>query len=99
MERYHQKYFIGAMRDREITPHVAEVSGREVPGMDGRTTGKESYRISQLKRKLVEQCFGFAKSIAGIRKSRLVGIAPTAFLLQVAFGTLNLLRIGRLSTA
>lgn len=96
---YHQKDFINAMRDREIIPHVAEIRGRKVAGLDRRTTSKASYRISQRKRKIVEQAFGFAKSLAGIRKSRLVGISPTAFLLQVSFATLNLLRLSRLSTA
>ena len=96
---YHQGKFVSAMREREITPHVAEMSGRKVKGLDRRTTGKESYRVSQRKRKLVEQCFGFAKTIAGLRKSRLVGIEVTAYMLRMAFATLNLVRISRLSTA
>jgi transposase len=98
-KNYHQKPFVSAMRDRKIIPHVAEKSGCKVEGLDRRTTGTESYRVSQRKRKLVEQCFGFAKTVAGLRKSRLVGISPTDFLLRVAFATLNLVRITRLSTA
>lgn len=98
-KNYHQKPFVSAMRDRKITPHVAEKTRCKVAGLDRRTTGKESYRVSQRKRKLVEQCFGFAKTIAGLRKSRLVGIASTDFLMRVAFATLNLVRITRLSTA
>jgi transposase len=98
-KNYHQKPFVSAMRDREIIPHVAEKTGCHVEGLDRRTTGKESYRVSQRKRKLVEQCFGFAKTVAGLRKSRLVGIAATDFLMRMAFATLNLVRIAKLSTA
>ena len=96
---YHQQRFVSAMRDRKITPHVAQRSRCKVNGLDRRTTGTESYRVSQRKRKLVEQCFGFAKTVAGLRKSRLVGIAPTDFLMRIAFATLNLIRIAKLSTA
>jgi transposase len=96
---YHQSGFVSAMRRRKIAPHVAQVTDRHVPGLDGRTTNRDSYQVSQKKRKLVEQCFGFAKTVAGVRKSRLVGINPTEFLLQTALATLNLLRISKLSTA
>jgi transposase len=96
---YHQHPFVSAMRERKIIPHVAMMTGRNVEGLDRRTTGKDSYRVSQRKRKLVEQCFGFAKSVAGLRKSRLVGAALTDFLLRMAFATLNLVRIAKLSTA
>ena len=96
---YHQKPFVSAMRERKIIPHVAQKSGIKVEGIDRRTTGKETYKVSQRKRKLVEQCFGFAKTVAGLRKSRLVGIASTDFLMKMAFATLNLVRISRLSTA
>jgi hypothetical protein len=96
---YHQSGFVSEMRRRNIAPHVAQVTGRRVPGLDRRTTNQDSYRVSQKKRKLIEQCFGFAKTVAGVRKSRLVGINSTGFLLQMALATLNLLRISKLSTA
>jgi transposase len=96
---YHAQRFVSALREREIKPHVAPIKGRKVKGLDGRTTTKESYRISQRKRKLVEQCFGFAKTVGGLRKSRLVGTEPTNYLLTMTFATLNLLRIAKLSTA
>jgi transposase len=98
-KNYHQKGFVSKMRERDIIPHVAEVSGRKVKGLDRRTTGKDTYKVSQRKRKLVEQCFGFAKTIGGLRKSRLVGSVPTEFLLQMVFATFDLVRIARLSTA
>jgi transposase len=94
---YHQRGFVADMRERNIKPHVAPITGRNVKGLDGRTLNKESYRVSQRKRKLIEQCFGFVKTVAELRKSRLVGIEPTGFLLNVAFATLNLIRIAKLA--
>jgi hypothetical protein len=37
---------------------------------DGRTTQREGYRISQKKRKRIEECFGWLKTIALVRKVR-----------------------------
>ena len=43
---YHRKEFVTACRDQNIVPQVACKDGVTMPGLDGRTTGKESYRIS-----------------------------------------------------
>lgn len=96
---YHQKDFISALRGQGIVPHVACIKGRNVAGLDRRTTTRDSYKVSQKKRKLIEQCFGFLKTVGGFRKSRLVGCSRTNFLAQMTFATLNILRITRLSTA
>lgn len=96
---YHQKDFIGSLREQGIVPHVACIKGRNVAGLDRRTTTRGSYKVSQKKRKLVEQCFGFLKTVGGVRKSRLIGCARTNFLVQMTFAAMNILRITRLSTA
>lgn len=96
---YHTTEFVAGIRRRGILPHVALMNRREVPGLDRRTTRHSSYTVSQRKRKLIEQCYGYAKTVALLRKSRYVGKAVTEFMLDIAFGTLNLLRIAKLSTA
>ena len=96
---YHSNVFIGALRKRNIIPHIAQVSGCKLKGLDGRTTRHRGYEVSQRKRKLVEQCFGFVKTVAGVRKSRLIGTTATDFLLSVALATLNMIRIAKISTA
>lgn len=96
---YHSNKFIGGLRKRKIVPHVAQVTGCHLEGLDARTTRHWGYGVSQRKRKLVEQCFGFAKTVAGMRKSRLIGISATDFLLSVALATLNIVRLSKLSTA
>ena len=68
---YDTRAWIDAVRTMRITPHVAQNSGR--PGgsaIDGRTTRHAGYAISQRKRKLVEQAFGWMKTVGLLRKLR-----------------------------
>lgn len=55
---YHPGSFVGGCRDMAIKPHMAQVKGRRVEGLDGRTTRQESYRTSQRIRKRAEEIFG-----------------------------------------
>jgi hypothetical protein len=52
--------FVAAIRDLEITPHVAQ---KVRSAIDGRTTRHAGYQISQQKRKLIEQVFGWMKTV------------------------------------
>jgi hypothetical protein len=60
---YHQKDFVGKLRERGIIPHVACMMGRKVAGLDRRTTTGNSYNIGQKTRTLIEQCFRFQKTV------------------------------------
>src|SRR6202163_2993197 len=63
--------FVRECRNMRVTPHVAQNLAR--PGgsaIDGRTTQHAGYRISQKKRKRIEECFGWLKTIAVLRKVR-----------------------------
>jgi transposase/IS5 family transposase len=64
--------------------------------VDGRTTRWPGYAISSVKRRLVEQGFGWMKSVGGLRRSRLHGVAKTQMLVHVAGAAYNLLRLARL---
>jgi transposase len=60
--------FVTPTRQLGITPHVAQkAAGSRI---DGRTTRHPGYRVSQRKRKLIEQVFGWMKTIGGLRKLR-----------------------------
>ena len=64
---YDAQEFIQACLEMKVTPHVAHnTSGRRsaVPDAIAKTDG---YAISQQKRKLIEQGFGWAKTVGGIR--------------------------------
>ena len=55
-----------------------------------------SYRLSQRKRKLIEQAFGLIKTVAGLRKSRFFGRARTELYAILAMSAYNLTRMARL---
>ncbi len=61
--------FVRECRKMRITPHVAQNQGhRGGSAIDGRTTKQVGYRMSQKKRKRIEECFGWLKTIALLRK-------------------------------
>ena len=51
-----------------VTPHVAQKD--KYTAIDGRTTRHHGYAISPQTRKLIEQVFGWMKTIGGLRKLR-----------------------------
>ena len=54
-----------------VTPHVAQNLGRRGgSAIDSRTARHAGYAISQKKRKRIEECFGWLKTIALMRKVR-----------------------------
>ena len=55
--------FIAECRHMQVTPHVAQNDGRRGgSAIDQRTTRHEGYRISQRKRKQIEECFGWLQT-------------------------------------
>ncbi|MBM4228268.1 MAG: IS5 family transposase [Gammaproteobacteria bacterium] len=94
---YCTRGFIDHLRQHGTVPHIARIEGRRTPGLDGRTTRHESYRISQRKRKRVEEIFGWLKTVGGLRKSRFIGQARTQLYAHLAGAAYNLLRISRLA--
>jgi hypothetical protein len=58
-----------------VTPHVGQNHAR--PGgsaIDARTTRHSGHALSQRKRKRIEECFGWLKTIALMRKLRHRGV-------------------------
>jgi IS5 family transposase len=94
---YHTRAFIQQLRARGIRPHIAQFPGRRTPGLDGRTTRHRSYETSQRLRKLVEEVWGWAKTVGGLRKSRFVGRARTELYALLVGTAYNLLRLSRLA--
>jgi hypothetical protein len=67
--------FVNECRQMKVTPHVAQ--NDSCPGgsaIDERTTRYEGYRLSQRKRKRIEECFGWLKTVALLRKLRHRGL-------------------------
>jgi hypothetical protein len=80
-----------------VQPHIAAIAGRRTPGLDGRTTRHAGYALSQRLRKLVEEVFGWAKTVGGLRKTRFVGRARTEMHALLVGTAYNLLRVSRLA--
>ena len=93
---YHSKAFVGFLRGKGIAPHIAQIDGRTTPGLDARTTRHHSYRVSQRKRKRVEEIFGWMKSWGGLRRTRFRGIERVQLHAHFVGAAYNLLRLSRL---
>ena len=79
---YDVKRFVDSVREMEFTPHVAARS--KGSSIDGRTTSTIGYEISQRKRKLVEEPYGWMKTVGAMRKTALRGLnkVGTSFLMH-----------------
>ena len=92
---YHTRDFVAALRDRNVTPHVAMVDHHR-PAIDGRTTRHAGYAISQRIRKRVEEIFGWTKTVGLFRKTRFKGVQRTDFASRIVGAAYNLRRMANL---
>src|ERR1022692_3226052 len=88
--------FVRECRNMCITPHVAQNLARRGSAIDGRTTQHAGYRISQKKRKRIEECFGWLKTIALLRKVRHRGTLKVDWIFTFACAAYNLVRMRNL---
>lgn len=82
--------FVQQLRTLRITPHVAQ---KKTSAIDGRTTRHAGYKVSLKKRKLVEEIFGWSKTVGGLRKARFVGLAKVRAQTIFTFAAYNLTRM------
>jgi transposase len=82
--------FVAAVRDLGITPHVAQ---KIHSAIDGRTTRHAGYAISQQKRKLIEQVFGWMKTVGGLHKLRHRGGPLVEWIVTFTAAAYNLIRL------
>jgi transposase len=92
--------FVQECRNLRVTPHVAQNLGRRGgSAIDSRTTRHSGYAISQKKRKRIEECFGWLKTIALMRKVRHRGVCKVHWIFTLACAAYNLVRMRNLATA
>jgi len=82
--------FVADVRALGITPHVAQKAHSAI---DGRTTRHPGYAISQRKRKLIEQVFGWMKTVGGLRKLRHRGGERVDWIVTFTAAAYNLIRL------
>jgi hypothetical protein len=86
--------FVADLRQMCVTPHVtAKAKGSAI---DGRTTRHAGYAVSLKKRKLIEEAFGWAKTIAGCAKVKVRGLARVGFHFTLTMAAYNLIRLPKL---
>jgi transposase len=92
--------FVRECRNLHLTPHVAQNLGRRGgSAIDERTTRHVGYQISQKKRKRIEECFGWLKTIALLRKVRHRGTLQVDWIFTFACAAYNLVRLRNLMAA
>ena len=87
--------FAKTLREQHVTPHVAQRQDRS-SSVDGRTTRHPGYGISQVKRKRVEEVFGWGKTIGLLRKLVYRGEKLVNWFFILRMGIYNLIRIRNL---
>ena len=94
---YDTRDFVATLREMNVTPHVAQNEKR--PGgsaIDGRTTHHAGYKVSQRKRKRIEEVFGWLKTVGMLRKTRHRGLHKVRWVFTFAATAYNLVRMRNL---
>ena len=95
---YDRRPVVHELRRMGATPHVAQYIGQR-SAIDGRTTRHPGYALSHRKRKLVEQSFGWMKTIGGLRKLRHRGGLLVTWVFTFTAAAYNIVRMRRLLEA
>lgn len=91
---YDTRDFVAEMRQMNVTPHVAQNTNRNGgSAIDRRTTRHAGYATSQQRRKLIEQVFGWMKTVGGQRKTKYRGLWRVGWMFTFATAAYNLVRM------
>ena len=102
---YDVRQFIGDLRARGVTPHIAVdghvriadgVARSRSTAVDARTTRHAGYAISQRSRKRIEEIFGWIKVSAGLARVKLRGRDRVDAAFRLALSAYNLIRLPKL---
>jgi len=80
-----------------VTPHAARKARRSA--IDKRSARHAGYATSQRRRKLVEEAFGWAKTIGGLARVKLRGLLRIGYQFTFAMAAYNLIRMPKLLAA
>lgn len=97
---YDQRVFAEGLRRKGLTPHVAQnTNGNRRSSIDGRTTRHPGYQTSQRRRKMIEEVFGWMKTVGLMRKLRHRGTVLADWIFEFTAAAYNLVRMRRLIPA
>ena len=98
-KNYDTADFVAGCRERGCTPHVSQNNTNRRSAIDARTTRHPGYRISTIKRKRIEEPFGWMKAVGGLRKTRHCGRALVEWFFVLTAAAYNLIRIPKILAA
>lgn len=90
---YDTKDFVEELRWVNVSPHVAQNDTNRRSAIDRRTTRHPGYAHSQRVRKRIEEAFGWAKTVGGLRKLKHRGLPKVDFQFTLTFAAYNLVRL------
>jgi len=88
--------FVEELRTLNVRPHVAQNTSRRRSAIDGRTTRHPDHAASQRIRKRIEEAFGWIKTVAGLRKTKLRGLDKVDWVFAFTAAACNLVRLPKL---
>ena len=95
-KNYDTRDHVDALRNLNVTPHVAQNDTHRRSAIDGRTTHHPGYAVSMNKRKRVEEIFGWLKTVGLMRKTRHRGTARVDWMFTFSAAAYNLIRMRNL---
>ena len=98
-KNYDTADFVAGCRELGCTPHVSQNDTNRRSAIDARTTRHPGYRVSTIKRKRIEEPFGWMKTVGGLRKTRHCGRRLVEWFLILTATAYNLVRIPKLMAA
>ena len=90
---YDAREFIDALTELNVLPHVAQNTSHRRSAVPDEIADSDGYAISQQKRKLIEQGFGWAKFIGPIRQVMVRGLGRVDQLFVLIMAAYNLTRM------
>jgi transposase len=88
--------FVEELRSLNVRPHVARNTNGRRSAIDRRTTRHPGYAASQRVRKRIEEVFGWIKTVAGLRQTKLRGVPKVDWAFTFAAAAYNLVRLPKL---
>jgi transposase len=94
---YDAKEFIDELERLKVMPHIAQNKSGRRSAVPDEIAATEGYALSQRKRKLIEQGFGWAKFVGPIRQVMVRGIKKVDQLFVLTMAAYNLVRMRTLA--
>ncbi|ATB57329.1 transposase [Xanthomonas citri] len=90
---YDAAEFVKALQEMKVVPHIAQNTSNRRSAVPNAIAASDGYAISQNKRKLIEQGFGWAKLIGRIRQVMVRGLDKVDQIFVLNMTAYNLVRM------